>query len=177
MRAGKGTWAEGQGTSGPGRAACRGLPAGTLSPPGLAEREEEVEHTGVSANKATESKRAQRRPCVGKVGFLGRWVAASLGDSAPGLACCPRAPPRLEPRKALPGGPSVISCFESGSPGLTTLPVGSSLTGERALSVSSKLPPLGDPAASLPVTWGGQRGRGQLVSRDQGARRQQETCN
>lgn len=40
------------------------------------------------------------RARVGKVGFLGRWVAASLGDSTPGLACCLQAAPRLEPRQA-----------------------------------------------------------------------------
>lgn len=120
-------------------------------------------NTQGSARTKPQSPRGCRgRARVGKVGFLGRWVAASLGDSTPGLACCLQAAPRLELRQALLGGPSVISCFESGHPGLTTLPAGTSLTGELAVSVSSKLWQLPRPLYLGPEAWVlGRRSRGQ----------------
>lgn len=57
------------------------------------------------------------------------WGTATLVWPAISLA-----PLRLKPRQALPVDPSVTSCFESGSPGLTILLANFSLTRELAIS-------------------------------------------
>lgn len=102
------------------------------------------------------------------------WVPGEVGSSLSGgqhpwFGLLSTGSPEARTQTGLAGGPSVTSCFESGRPGLTTLPAGSSRTGELGVSVSSKLSPLGAPTASLPGAWGGRRSRGSWSVKTQGA--------